>query len=77
MSQCRSCRAPIVWAETESGKRMPLDPEPDNESGGVVMMNGKAHVMKKPHSYEGMTKYRSHFSSCPDAGKWRKNGGGQ
>lgn len=24
-SQCRSCKAPIVWVQTASGARMPLD----------------------------------------------------
>lgn len=26
-SKCRSCGAPIEWVLTESGKRMPVDPD--------------------------------------------------
>ncbi len=26
MSSCRSCKAPIVWARTEHGRSIPVDP---------------------------------------------------
>ena len=37
MSECRSCRAPIVWAVTSDGKRMPLDAAPI-PAGNVVLV---------------------------------------
>jgi hypothetical protein len=33
---CSSCNAPIVWALTERGKRMPVDAEPV-EDGNVLL----------------------------------------
>ena len=30
-AQCGSCHAPVVWAITEKGKRMPVDAEPVEE----------------------------------------------
>ncbi len=47
MSVCRSCRAPIVWAETTQGRRIPLDAEdmggwkaPTPAPDGNVMATG-------------------------------------
>ena len=31
-SSCNQCGAPIMWAQTSKGKRMPLDNEPDSAS---------------------------------------------
>jgi hypothetical protein len=64
LGNCRSCNARVLWVETESGKKMPLDTEPERrfvvESGASPM---KARLRNT---------YVSHFSTCKDAGKWRK-----
>lgn len=31
MSACKDCKAKIVWARTEGGKRIALDPEPHSD----------------------------------------------
>ncbi len=64
VSDCRSCGAPIFWAITPSGKRIPLDAEPVEQRGLFVFDNGYA----KPPPVV----YQSHFATCPDADSWRK-----
>lgn len=72
--RCRSCHAPILWAESVgSHKRMPLDAAPSPE--GTVYLSAEpdgktyARVMNKGRFPEMRT---SHFATCPDAAKWRK-----
>lgn len=36
MAACRSCGAPIVWAITSRGERIPLNPEPVEEGRFVI-----------------------------------------
>lgn len=38
MTRCRACRAPILWAETRAGKRMPLDPRPTDQ-GNILLVD--------------------------------------
>jgi len=59
-SNCRSCRAPIVWLRTNTGHRMPVNADtaqPHDE----IFVYGR-HV--------------SHFSTCPQRDDWRKRRGG-
>lgn len=61
MSQCKTCKAPIMWATMESGKPMPLNPEPVK----MVVLDEKGIGRVKDC-------YASHFVTCPDANKHRK-----
>lgn len=87
MSACRSCDAPIAWAITETGKRMPVDAEP--VVGGSILLRHRvvgeppeAHVtsseeravLAKQSESRGETLrlFVSHFSTCPNAGAHRK-----
>jgi hypothetical protein len=63
---CRSCDAPIIWADTVTGSRMPLDAEPI----------GKAILIEETigggvNAYVKDT-YRTHFDTCPNADEHRK-----
>lgn len=75
---CRSCRAQIIWAETEKGRRMPLDAQP--------VMGGNIFLQRRPHQ-EPLAIYKtaeeraqmqsseffvSHFVTCLQSQKWRK-----
>lgn len=77
-STCRSCGAEVLWAEWPSGKRMPVDAEPDMRpppKGGELVLSvrggafGKLIVekyvpeMHSPHR----NRYTSHFATCPNA----------
>ena len=72
MNECRSCGAPIRWARTEKGKRIPLDVEPvGNLPRGAftLAVEGDDLLAKSvfPASY-----YVSHFATCPCADEHRK-----
>lgn len=74
VSECRSCKEPIVWVTTRKGKKMPLDPDPvpngpfiydgDPEEARVVYIGEKDR-------YTG-DRYASHFSTCPNVGEHRR-----
>ncbi len=76
---CRSCNAKILWVTTASGKKMPLDIE-STEDGNVLIPNpatgASARVLSKVEIAEakaaGRKLFVSHFSSCPEAKKFRK-----
>jgi hypothetical protein len=75
--RCRSCHAPITWAVTGKGRRMPLDPQPVAEGNirlepipgrstplAIVMGKGEATTRSG---------YVSHFATCPNAKRHRKS----
>lgn len=68
MSTCRSCGATIEWAITAKGHRIPLDPG-DHDNGNIIVDNrGQAtYVADRDRPLR-----RSHFASCPNAGRHRK-----
>lgn len=74
MSTCRSCGAHIVWAITDSGKRMPVDSEPDPQGILTVWATGddgwRCSVIPEA-GWDG-PRFRPHFATCPDAESWRK-----
>lgn len=79
MSSCASCGAPIKWAVTANGKRIPLDPEPhlDGRVRLIHLSNGReARVLTDPDLAEarhaGEALYQTHFATCPNADKHRK-----
>lgn len=70
-STCRSCGAPLIWAETPNGKLMPLDAKP-TATGRWAIVKGekKAHLVSRAaDATEGLD---SHYATCPHAGQWRK-----
>lgn len=77
MATCRSCGAVIEWVKTERGRNMPVDPEyiewESAKPGTVVITDtGKtfaAHGLPPWSNFKGRV---SHFSTCPEANKWRK-----
>jgi len=68
MSTCRSCGAPIIWAVTTTGAKMPLDADPDPEGLFVLERGVAVHVIDA----KGVDRYTSHFATCPDAASHRK-----
>jgi hypothetical protein len=82
-SECRDaeCRAPIIWAITQAGKRMPVDAEPSDD-GNVLLQPPLNDAARSPRAtvvnpasppldgWDG-TLHHSHFTTCPAAERWR------
>lgn len=72
--KCRSCGAPVEWCVTENGKRMPVDAEPVEDGNLVVEMQLGPSLARAydPARDAGKARFRSHFSTCPNANAHRK-----
>jgi hypothetical protein len=74
VATCRSCGAEMIWVTTPKGKKMPLDAAPAPK--GSFIFDGdpedaKVLYIGEKDKYQG-ERFTSHFSTCPDAGKFRK-----
>lgn len=75
---CKSCTRPIIWAVTKNGHPMPVDPVAID--GGNLELQRQAGLPPRaniipPREAGGRQGLRrSHFASCPDAARWRKEG---
>lgn len=79
MSACNSCHAPVIWAETRTGKRMPVDtrPHPDGNVRIVAHPSGvqMAEVLGPLEvAAAEQPLHRSHFATCPNAAQHRRGG---
>ena len=65
--RCRSCGAPIEWAELVTGRRMPFDPP-------IVVVRTQGNLLDGARIIEDIdtTITVSHFATCPDAKDWRR-----
>lgn len=74
MSRCRSCNAPVNWVKTERGKSMPLDVNSyaGGDPRGLFVVRDGIAVAVTPDAFPGEPLYTSHFSTCPQAGQWRR-----
>jgi hypothetical protein len=75
--RCKSCRAPILWTVTESGKRMPLDFAPSAD-GTVAISVGEHEGRRAWRSRiaelgEAVVRRKSHFATCPNAATHRSS----
>jgi hypothetical protein len=77
IANCRSCKAPIIWATSKGGKSMPVDAEPVDD-GNVELTDRPgeyvgpiAAVLTGP-SLLGLPLRKAHFTSCPEAEQWRR-----
>lgn len=82
---CRACKQPVEWVESENGRRMPIDPNPDPK--GNLVRIGMAEVVNpstlrhervpimgvvKADDPTPAARYISHFATCPHADKLRR-----
>lgn len=65
-SRCNSCEAPILWAITAKGRRIPLDPHPRDDGNMRICEDGIARATDMRPAM------RSHFQSCPNAARHRR-----
>lgn len=80
MAECKSCKAPIVWAVARStGRRMPVDQEPValgnitlDYSGMLPAADVLAGSKLATARHEGKELRLNHFVTCPDRADWNK-----
>lgn len=70
-SECRSCHAPIVWAKTTRGNRIPVDPDPV-ENGNLVFETSDLYRRVR-YVTPGDGTHVSHFATCPNSRAHRRN----
>jgi hypothetical protein len=81
--RCRSCRQPVEWALTSSGRAIPLDPAgspgpPANlEQVGAIADRPVVRVvptaeLERLHVGARRRLRRSHFATCPHADTHRR-----
>ena len=72
---CRGCGAAMVWCSSTTGGTVPLDPCPVAD-GNLVFVDATRRVVAYLRTGEvvpaGTARYRSHFSSCPEAAQFRR-----
>ena len=76
MSACSSCSAPIRWAVTGAGARIPLDPDPVADGNLVIEVDTDPpevrFVSKARPAPDGAARFVTHFATCPNAASHRK-----
>jgi hypothetical protein len=82
IDDCRSCRAPVIWAQTVNGKAQPVDAQP-SDGGNIRLQPGlpgkpPRAIVVTPKLAFGQTALRKpHHMTCPDGPRWKKKGGGR
>lgn len=85
-SSCRSCKAPVLWVTLPSGKRNPLDLEPDAVAGDIMVIerdgtDGRVwrvglilsnDDLRREALEIGVPLRVTHFKTCPDADEHRR-----
>lgn len=78
-SQCRSCKALILWVHWErSGKPMPVDVQPGTSKDHVVVLTLRKSENKliaekyEQRLHEGRRRFVSHFVTCPHSKQHRR-----
>lgn len=62
------CRAPILWAVTVLGRRMPLDPDPTPDGIVIELADGHVRVLDETERqhFKG-TRWTAHWATCSGA----------
>jgi hypothetical protein len=75
-SNCKSCGASIIWCHTIQGKKMPVDANVSERGTFVLEERTEADpyaIFVGGKSLHRWPRYRSHFSTCPEADEHRKS----
>lgn len=70
-SICPQCRKPVVWAVTEAGKRLALDPGPNEDGNQAAYRDGTPaatwhtrQLRKGQEPYRWERRYMPHVATC-------------
>jgi hypothetical protein len=69
VSTCSTCGGQIIWARTETGKRMPLDANPSSDGNLTLTTDGLLPTARSiAHGHRpGQLLFKSHFATCKHA----------
>lgn len=74
VSSCRSCKGRIIWCETYTGKRIPVDRDPVD--GGNILIRepsvGSDIPFASINSQPVAGGHMAHFATCPNADAHRR-----
>jgi hypothetical protein len=69
-ASCDDCQARIVYITMPTGRRVPVDPIPNDEGtvcGRLIGTQLHGYVISKDHPWEKpYTRYVAHFATCSD-----------
>jgi hypothetical protein len=74
LSACRSCSAPPIWAVSEKGRRVPIDPVPPKDGSGNLRLfrrNREFHCEQATDRH-ALDNYLSHFATCTESTRHRR-----
>lgn len=75
---CRSCGAPVIWAETERGRSMPVDAQRSRKGNIALRLRADvrplARVLRPDQCFGRIDLRTSHFATCEHADRWRTGG---
>lgn len=72
MSSCRSCGAAILWAMTDKGRRIPLEPTKTTRGNmEQIGTQGDGTMVVKVDPKDNQFQWLSHFADCPGADQHR------
>lgn len=74
MTACRSCHAPIEWATTHKGKKMPIEKAVFSK-GNLVVSRDLLGELTVSYVTPGDGTHVSHFATCPYANEFRRKDG--
>lgn len=74
MKSCKYCGRPVRWATwADSGKRIPLEAEPDPRGNLELIPHGGGDKVKRADLFTAdHRRYKPHFASCPEADRARR-----
>jgi hypothetical protein len=76
-TRCRSCGAPVIWAVSAYGRKLPVDAHPAEAGQWWLTTDDPRATVPNFRRVDLYTpaaapRYTSHFATCPQADKWRK-----
>jgi len=75
-TECGTCRAPIIWAVTVHGRRMPVDADPAADGNITLDLRGGpmplARVLTTAQRFGRRDLHKCHFATCPHAAAHRR-----
>lgn len=76
VAACRSCSAPIIWTQTEAGKRMPLDARTTPEGNWTISRRRDIpraiYVGDAAPELAADDRHHAHWATCPNADQHRR-----